>query len=145
MGGGKGGSDFDPKGKSEGEIMRFCQALMIELYRHLGSNTDIPAGDIGVGGREVGYMAGMMKKLSNDTSCVFTGKGLSFGGSLARPEATGFGTVYFAEEMLKLVVKALRKNCAISGSGNVAQFAAEKAMYLGAKVVSLSDSNGTVM
>lgn len=145
MGGGKGGSDFDPKGKSEGEIMRFCQALMIELYRHLGSNTDIPAGDIGVGGREVGYMAGMMKKLSNDTSCVFTGKGLSFGGSLARPEATGYGTVYFAEEMLKTQGQSFKdKVVAISGSGNVAQYAAEKAMFLGAKVVSLSDSNGTV-
>ena len=103
MGGGKGGSDFDPKGKSDAEIMRFCQALMIELYRHLGPNTDIPAGDIGVGAREVGYMAGMMKKLSNDTACVFTGKGISFGGSLMRPEATGYGTVYFAEEMLKHV------------------------------------------
>lgn len=145
MGGGKGGSDFDPKGKSEGEIMRFCQALMIELYRYLGSNTDIPAGDIGVGGREVGYMAGMMKKLSNDTSCVFTGKGLTFGGSLARPEATGFGTVYFAEEMLKTRGDSFKdKIVTISGSGNVAQYAAEKAMYLGAKVVSLSDSAGTV-
>ncbi|BBL21365.1 NADP-specific glutamate dehydrogenase [Acinetobacter radioresistens DSM 6976 = NBRC 102413 = CIP 103788] len=145
MGGGKGGSDFDPKGKSEGEIMRFCQALMIELYRHLGSNTDIPAGDIGVGGREVGYMAGMMKKLSNDTSSVFTGKGLSFGGSLARPEATGYGTVYFAEEMLKTRNEVFQgKVVAISASGNVAQYAADKAMFLGAKVVSLSDSNGTV-
>ena len=145
MGGGKGGSDFNPKGKSEGEIMRFCQALMIELYRHLGSNTDIPAGDIGVGGREVGYMAGMMKKLSNDTSSVFTGKGLSFGGSLARPEATGYGTVYFAEEMLKTKGNCFQdKVVTISGSGNVAQFAAEKAMFLGAKVVSLSDSAGTV-
>jgi glutamate dehydrogenase (NADP+) len=125
--------------------MRFCQALMIELYRHLGSNTDIPAGDIGVGGREVGYMAGMMKKLSNDTSCVFTGKGLAFGGSLARPEATGYGTVYFAEEMLKTRGDSFHgKTVTISGSGNVAQFAAEKAMFLGAKVVSLSDSNGTV-
>ena len=145
MGGGKGGSDFDPKGKSDGEIMRFCQALMIELYRHLGANTDIPAGDIGVGGREVGYMAGMMKKLSNDTACVFTGKGLSFGGSLARPEATGYGTVYFAKEMLKTRGDSFQdKVVTISGSGNVAQFAAEKAMYLGAKVVSLSDSAGTV-
>jgi glutamate dehydrogenase (NADP+) len=145
MGGGKGGSDFDPKGKSEGEIMRFCQALMIELYRHLGSNTDIPAGDIGVGGREVGYMAGMMKKLSNDTACVFTGKGLSFGGSLMRPEATGYGTVYFAEEMLKVRNDSFAgKVVSISGSGNVAQYAAEKAMFLGAKVVTLSDSNGTV-
>ena len=145
MGGGKGGSDFDPKGKSDDEIMRFCQALMIELYRHLGSNTDIPAGDIGVGGREVGYMAGMMKKLSNDTSCVFTGKGLSFGGSLMRPEATGYGTVYFAEEMLKTRGDSfVGKTVSISGSGNVAQYAAEKAIFLGAKVVTLSDSNGTV-
>ncbi|AOA59880.1 NADP-specific glutamate dehydrogenase [Acinetobacter larvae] len=145
MGGGKGGSDFDPKGKSEAEIMRFCQALMVELYRHLGSNTDIPAGDIGVGAREVGFMAGMMKKLSNDTSCVFTGKGMSFGGSLARPEATGYGAVYFAEEMLKTRGEKFQgKTVAISGSGNVAQFAADKAMFLGAKVVSLSDSNGTV-
>ena len=145
MGGGKGGSDFNPKGKSEGEIMRFCQALMIELYRHLGSNTDIPAGDIGVGGREVGDIAGMMKKLGNDTFSVFTGKGLSFGGSLARPEATGYGTVYFAEEMLKTRGDCFKdKVVTISGSGNVAQFAAEKAMFLGAKVVSLSDSAGTV-
>ena len=145
MGGGKGGSDFDPKGKSDAEIMRFCQALMLELYRHLGSDTDIPAGDIGVGGREVGYMAGMMKKLSNDTACVFTGKGISFGGSLARPEATGYGTVYFAEEMLKTRGQSfVGKTVSISGSGNVAQFAAEKAMFLGAKVVTFSDSNGTV-
>lgn len=145
MGGGKGGSDFDPKGKSEAEIMRFCQALILELYRHLGANTDIPAGDIGVGGREVGYMAGMMKKLSNDTACVFTGKGISFGGSLMRPEATGYGAVYFAEEMLKTRGQSFNgKTVSISGSGNVAQFAAEKAMFLGAKVVSLSDSNGTV-
>ncbi|EFF83063.1 Glu/Leu/Phe/Val dehydrogenase, dimerization domain protein [Acinetobacter haemolyticus ATCC 19194] len=145
MGGGKGGSDFDPKGKSEAEIMRFCQALMIELYRHLGPNTDIPAGDIGVGGREVGFMAGMMKKLSNDTACVFTGKGVSFGGSLMRPEATGYGAVYFAEEMLKTRGENFTdKIVSISGSGNVAQFAAEKAMFLGAKVVTLSDSNGTV-
>ena len=145
MGGGKGGSDFDPKGKSEAEVMRFCQALMIELYRHLGANTDVPAGDIGVGGREVGYMAGMMKKLSNDTACVFTGKGISFGGSLMRPEATGYGTVYFAEEMLKTRGESFYgKTVSISGSGNVAQYAAEKAMFLGAKVVTLSDSNGTV-
>ncbi|RZF51593.1 NADP-specific glutamate dehydrogenase [Acinetobacter halotolerans] len=145
MGGGKGGSDFDPKGKSEAEIMRFCQALMLELYRHLGPNTDIPAGDIGVGGREVGFMAGMMKKLSNDTACVFTGKGVSFGGSLMRPEATGYGAVYFAEEMLKTRGENFTdKTVSISGSGNVAQFAAEKAMFLGAKVVTLSDSNGTV-
>lgn len=145
MGGGKGGSDFDPKGKSDNEIMRFCQALIVELYRHLGPNTDIPAGDIGVGGREVGYMAGMMKKLSNDTSAVFTGKGISFGGSLIRPEATGYGTVYFAEEMLKTKQQNFKdKIVSISGSGNVAQFAAEKAISLGAKVVTLSDSNGTV-
>ena len=145
MGGGKGGSDFDPKDQSDAEIMRFCQALMFELYRHLGANTDIPAGDIGVGAREVGYMAGMMKKLSNDTACVFTGKGLPFGGSLMRPEATGYGTVYFAEEMLKTRGDSfVGKTVSISGSGNVAQYAAEKAMFLGAKVVTLSDSNGTV-
>lgn len=142
---GKGGSDFNPKGKSDAEIMRFCQALIIELYRHLGPNTDIPAGDIGVGAREVGYMAGMMKKLSNDTACVFTGKGISFGGSLMRPEATGYGTVYFAEEMLKARGQSFAgKTVSVSGSGNVAQYAAEKAMFLGAKVVTLSDSNGTV-
>lgn len=145
MGGGKGGSDFNPKNKSEAEIMRFCQALMLELHRHLGADTDIPAGDIGVGAREVGYMAGMMKKLSNDTAAVFTGKGVSFGGSLMRPEATGYGTVYFAEEMLKTRGQNfLNKTVSISGSGNVAQYAAEKAMFLGAKVVTLSDSNGTV-
>ncbi len=145
MGGGKGGSDFNPKNKSEAEIMRFCQALMLELHRHLGADTDIPAGDIGVGAREVGYMAGMMKKLSNDTAAVFTGKGVSFGGSLMRPEATGYGTVYFAEEMLKTRGQNfLGKTVSISGSGNVAQYAAEKAMFLGAKVVTLSDSNGTV-
>ncbi len=120
MGGGKGGSDFDPKGKSEGEVMRFCQALMTELYRHLGADTDVPAGDIGVGGREVGFMAGMMKKLSNNTACVFTGKGLSFGGSLIRPEATGYGLVYFTEAMLNATVWVL-KGCAFpfSGSGDV--------------------------
>lgn len=145
LGGGKGGSDFNPKGKSEGEIMRFCQALMLELYRHLGPDTDIPAGDIGVGGREVGYMAGMMKKLSNNTASVFTGKGISFGGSLVRPEATGYGAVYFAEEMLKTRHDSFNhKTVIISGSGNVAQYAAEKAMALGAKVVTLSDSSGTV-
>ncbi|MFB2538638.1 MULTISPECIES: NADP-specific glutamate dehydrogenase [unclassified Acinetobacter] len=145
MGGGKGGSDFDPKGKSDLEIMHFCQALMLELHRHLGSDTDVPAGDIGVGAREVGYMAGMMKKLSNDASCVFTGKGLSFGGSLIRPEATGYGTVYFAQEMLKTRGESFKdKVVIISGSGNVAQYAAQKAMQFGAKVVSLSDSSGTV-
>ncbi|WP_272683030.1 MULTISPECIES: NADP-specific glutamate dehydrogenase, partial [Providencia] len=146
MGGGKGGSDFDPKGKSYGEVMRFCQSLMTELYRHLGADTDVPAGDIGVGGREVGFMAGMMKKLSNDTSCVFTGKGLSFGGSLIRPEATGYGLVYFTNAMLKrhgLGFEGMR--VAVSGSGNVAQYTIEKCMELGAKVVTASDSNGTVV
>lgn len=145
MGGGKGGSDFDPKGKSDAEVMRFCQAFMLELYRHIGSNTDVPAGDIGVGGREVGFLAGMYKKLSNDTSSVLTGKGMSFGGSLIRPEATGYGTVYFAEEMLKTRGDSFKdKVVAISGSGNVAQYAVEKCIELGAKVVTLSDSNGTV-
>ncbi len=145
MGGGKGGSDFDPKGKSDGEVMRFCQALMVELYRHLGPNTDMPAGDIGVGGREVGFMAGMMKKLSNDASCVFTGKGMAFGGSLMRPEATGYGNVYFAEEMLRTRGMNLNgQTVSVSGSGNVAQYAAEKATDLGAKVVTLSDSNGMI-
>ncbi|HAD0220407.1 TPA_asm: NADP-specific glutamate dehydrogenase [Salmonella enterica subsp. enterica serovar Typhimurium] len=157
MGGGKGGSDFDPKGKSEGEVMRFCQALMTELYRHLGPDTDVPAGDIGVGGREVGFMAGMMRKLSNNSSCVFTGKGLSFGGSLIRPEATGYGLVYFTEAMLKrhgLGFEAMLKRhglgfegmrVAVSGSGNVAQYAIEKAMAFGARVVTASDSSGTVV
>lgn len=145
MGGGKGGSDFDPKGKSDGEVMRFCQALVLELYRHLGSNTDVPAGDIGVGAREVGFMAGMMKKISNDASCVFTGKGLAYGGSLMRPEATGYGTVYFAEEMLHRTGKSFDgMTVSISGSGNVAQYAVEKALDLGAKVVTVSDSGGTV-
>jgi glutamate dehydrogenase (NADP+) len=146
MGGGKGGSDFDPKGKSAGEVMRFCQAFVTELFRHVGADTDVPAGDIGVGGREVGFIAGMMKKLSNRADCVFTGKGLSFGGSLIRPEATGYGTVYFAEEMLKqkgLSFEGLRVS--VSGSGNVAQYAVEKAMALGAKVVTVSDSSGTVV
>ncbi|MEQ4676011.1 NADP-specific glutamate dehydrogenase [Providencia vermicola] len=146
MGGGKGGSDFDPKGKSTGEVMRFCQALMTELYRHIGSNTDVPAGDIGVGAREVGFMTGMMKKLSNDTSCVFTGKGLSFGGSLIRPEATGYGLVYFTNAMLQrhgLSFDGMR--VAVSGSGNVAQYTIEKCMELGAKVVTASDSSGTVV
>lgn len=146
MGGGKGGSDFDPKGKSQGEVMRFCQALMTELYRHLGPDTDVPAGDIGVGGREVGFMAGMMRKLSNNSACVFTGKGLSFGGSLIRPEATGYGLIYFTEAMLKrhgLGFEGAR--VAVSGSGNVAQYAIEKAMELGARVVTASDSNGTVV
>ncbi|HMN80810.1 MAG TPA: NADP-specific glutamate dehydrogenase [Burkholderiaceae bacterium] len=146
MGGGKGGSDFDPKGKSPGEVMRFCQAFVTELFRHVGADTDVPAGDIGVGGREVGFMAGMMKKLTNRADCVFTGKGMSFGGSLIRPEATGYGTVYFAQEMLKqkgLDLQGLRVG--VSGSGNVAQYAVEKAMALGAKVVTVSDSSGTVV
>lgn len=146
MGGGKGGSDFDPKGKSNGEIMRFCQALMTELYRHLGPDTDVPAGDIGVGGREVGYMAGMMKKLSNNTGCVFTGKGLSFGGSLIRPEATGYGLVYFTEAMLKRHGSGLAgKRVSVSGSGNVSQYTIEKAMELGAKVITASDSGGSIV
>ncbi|MFO1219835.1 MAG: NADP-specific glutamate dehydrogenase [Burkholderiaceae bacterium] len=146
MGGGKGGSDFDPKGKSPGEVMRFCQAFASELFRHVGSDTDVPAGDIGVGGREVGYIAGMVKKLTNDASCVFTGKGMSFGGSLIRPEATGYGTVYFADEMLKtrgLDFQGLKVS--VSGSGNVAQYAVEKAMALGAKVLTVSDSSGTIV
>ena len=145
MGGGKGGSDFDPKGKSPAEVMRFCQAFVTELYRHVGPDTDVPAGDIGVGGREVGYMAGMYKKLSNTAASVFTGKGLAFGGSLIRPEATGYGTVYFAREMLATRGQSFEgKTVSVSGSGNVAQYAVEKAMELGAKVVSVSDSSGTV-
>ena len=145
MGGGKGGSDFDPKGRSPGEVMRFCQAFVSELFRHIGSDTDVPAGDIGVGGREVGFMAGMMKKLSNRADCVFTGKGLSFGGSLIRPEATGYGTVYFAEEMLQRSGRSFAgMRVAVSGSGNVAQYVVEKALHLGAKVVTVSDSSGTV-
>ncbi len=145
MGGGKGGSDFDPKGKSNGEIMRFCQAFASELFRHIGPDTDVPAGDIGVGGREVGFIAGMYKKLSTNSASVFTGKGLSFGGSLIRPEATGYGTVYFAQEMLATRGQEFAgKKVSVSGSGNVAQYAVEKAMQLGAKVVSVSDSSGTV-
>jgi len=146
MGGAKGGADFDPKGRSAGEVMRFCQAFVSELFRHVGADTDVPAGDIGVGGREVGFMAGMLKKLSNRADCVFTGKGLSFGGSLIRPEATGYGTVYFAEEMLKRKSMSLQGlRVSVSGSGNVAQYAVEKAMALGAKVVTVSDSTGTVV
>ena len=145
MGGGKGGSDFDPKGKSELEIMRFCQAFMSELYRHIGPNLDVPAGDIGVGGREVGYMYGQYKKLANEFTSVLTGKPITFGGSLIRPEATGYGTVYFAQEMLKTKGMDFEgKLVSVSGSGNVAQYAAEKAMRYGAKVITLSDSNGTV-
>jgi glutamate dehydrogenase (NADP+) len=146
MGGGKGGSDFDPKGKSPAEVMRFCQAFVQELFRHVGPDTDVPAGDIGVGGREVGFMAGMYKKLANNAASVFTGKGLSFGGSLVRPEATGYGTVYFADEMLKTRGKSFQGlRVSVSGSGNVAQYAVEKAMALGAKVITVSDSSGTVM
>jgi len=146
MGGGKGGSDFDPKGKSPAEVMRFCQAFVMELFRHVGPDTDVPAGDIGVGGREVGYMAGMVKKLSNSAASVFTGKGLSFGGSLVRPEATGYGTVYFADEMLKTRGKSFEGlRVSVSGSGNVAQYAVEKAMALGAKVITVSDSSGTII
>ncbi|MDT4829057.1 NADP-specific glutamate dehydrogenase [compost metagenome] len=146
MGGGKGGSDFDPKGKSQGEVMRFCQALVTELFRHVGSDTDVPAGDVGVGGREVGFMAGMVKKLTNRADCVFTGKGLSFGGSLIRPEATGYGNVYFAQEMLKRKGRSFDGlRVSVSGAGNVAQYTIEKAMALGAKVVTVSDSSGTVV
>ena len=146
MGGGKGGSDFDPKGKSDNEVMRFCQAFVSELFRHVGSDTDVPAGDIGVGGREVGFIAGMYKKLANRADCVFTGKGLSFGGSLIRPEATGYGVVYFADEMLKTKGLGFEgKRVLVSGSGNVAQYAVEKAMQLGAKVITVSDSGGTVL
>ncbi|OON35664.1 glutamate dehydrogenase [Izhakiella australiensis] len=146
MGGAKGGSDFNPKGKSDAEVMRFCQALMTELYRHLGPDTDVPAGDIGVGGREVGFMAGMMKKLSNNTACVFTGKGLSFGGSLIRPEATGYGLVYFTNAMLKRHGLGFEgSRVVVSGAGNVAQYAIEKAMELGARVITASDSAGTVV
>uniref|UniRef100_UPI00403E4138 NADP-specific glutamate dehydrogenase n=1 Tax=Pseudoxanthomonas koreensis TaxID=266061 RepID=UPI00403E4138 len=145
MGGGKGGSDFDPKGKSDGEVMRFCQALMLELYRYLGPDTDVPAGDIGVGAREVGYMAGMMKKLSNQAGCVFTGKGIAYGGSLMRPEATGYGTVYFVEQMLQYANRQTHgADVLISGSGNVAQYAAFKSTELGGKVLTFSDSDGTL-
>lgn len=145
MGGGKGGSDFDPKGKSEMEIMRFCQSFMTELSRHIGPNTDVPAGDIGVGGREIGYMFGQYKRLRNEFTGVLTGKGIEWGGSLIRPEATGYGAVFFAQEMLKTRGMDFKgKIVAISGSGNVAQYACEKATQFGAKVVTLSDSNGTI-
>lgn len=146
MGGGKGGSDFDPKGKSDNEIMRFCHAFMTELYRHIGHNTDVPAGDIGVGAREIGFMFGMYKKLNNTFTGVLTGKGQSWGGSLIRPEATGYGTVYFADNMLKLKNDSFKgKKVVISGSGNVAQYAAEKAIELGATVLTLSDSGGYIV
>ena len=145
MGGGKGGSDFDPKGKSDNEIMRFCHAFMSELSRHIGHNTDVPAGDIGVGGREIGFLFGMYKKLRNEFTGVLTGKGMSWGGSLIRPEATGYGTVYFAQNMLETKGDTLKgKTVAVSGSGNVAQYACEKATQLGAKVVTLSDSSGYI-
>ncbi len=145
MGGGKGGSDFDPKGKSDNEVMRFCHAFMAELFRHIGPNTDVPAGDIGVGGREIGFMFGAYKKLSNEFTGVLTGKGASWGGSLIRPEATGYGDVYFAENMLKRKGDSIKgKVVVVSGSGNVAQYATEKATELGAKVVTMSDSSGYI-
>jgi glutamate dehydrogenase (NADP+) len=145
MGGGKGGSDFDPKGKSDNEIMRFCQSFMTELTRHIGADTDVPAGDIGVGGREVGYMFGQYKRMRNEFTGVFTGKGISFGGSLIRPEATGYGNVYFAQSMLNTRGESFKgKVVTVSGSGNVAQFACQKATELGAKVVTMSDSSGYI-
>jgi len=145
MGGGKGGADFDPKGRSDMEVMRFCQSFMAELHKHIGADVDVPAGDIGVGGREVGYMFGMYKKLEGEFSSVLTGKGVPFGGSLIRPEATGYGTVYFAEDMLMRRSQSLEgMRVVISGSGNVAQYAAQKAMHLGGKVIAMSDSGGTV-
>ena len=145
MGGGKGGSDFNPKGRSENEIMRFCQAFMTELYRHIGPNTDVPAGDIGVGSREIGYMYGQYKKLANEFTGVLTGKGITWGGSLIRPEATGYGTVYFAQDMLASVNDGIKgKKVVISGSGNVAQFAAEKILHFGGKVLTMSDSSGFI-
>ena len=145
MGGGKGGSDFDPKGKSDGEIMRFCHSFMSELFRHIGSNTDVPAGDIGVGAREIGFLFGMYKKLNNEFTGVLTGKGLSWGGSLIRPEATGYGTVYFAQKMLETQGKDFKdKRVVISGSGNVAQYAVEKCIEIGAKVLTVSDSSGYI-
>ncbi len=145
MGGGKGGSDFDPKGKSDNEVMRFCQSFMTELSRHIGPDTDVPAGDIGVGGREIGYMFGQYKRLRNEFTGVLTGKGLNWGGSLIRPEATGYGCVYFVEEMLKTRGETLKgKVCAVSGAGNVAQYTVEKLIQLGAKVVTLSDSDGYI-
>jgi len=145
MGGGKGGSDFDPKGKSDNEVMRFCQSFMSELYRHIGPDTDVPAGDIGVGGREIGFLFGQYKRLANEFTGVLTGKGLSWGGSLIRPEATGYGSVYFAAEMLKSRKDSLdRKLCLVSGSGNVSQYTVEKLLDLGAKPITLSDSNGVI-
>ena len=145
MGGGKGGADFNPKGRSDTEVMRFCQSFMSELFRHIGPNNDVPAGDIGVGGREIGYLFGQYKKLRNEFSGVLTGKGVSWGGSLIRPEATGYGVVYFTNKMLNHIDDSIKnKNVVISGSGNVAQFAAEKCIHLGAKVLTLSDSSGYI-
>ena len=145
IGGGKGGSDFDPKGKSDNEVMRFCQSFMSELYRHIGPNTDVPAGDIGVGGREIGYLFGQYKRLSNESASVLTGKGLDWGGSLIRPEATGYGAVYFAAEMLATRNGSMEgKTCLVSGSGNVAQYTVEKILDLGGKVVTMSDSAGFI-
>jgi len=145
MGGGKGGSDFDPKGKSDNEVMRFCQSFMSELYRHIGPDTDVPAGDIGVGGREIGFLFGQYKRLANEFTGVLTGKGLAWGGSLIRPEATGYGAVYFAEEMLKTRKESLEgKICVVSGSGNVSQYTIEKLLNLGAKPVTVSDSDGAI-
>jgi len=145
MGGGKGGSDFDPKGKSDDEVMRFCQSFMTELYRHIGPNTDVPAGDIGVGGREIGFLFGQYKRLANEFTGVLTGKGLNWGGSLIRPEATGYGSVYFAAEMLTTRNETLSdKRCLVSGSGNVAQYTVEKLLDLGARVLTLSDSSGYI-
>jgi glutamate dehydrogenase/leucine dehydrogenase len=146
MGGGKGGSDFDPKGKSDNEVMRFCQSFMTELYRHIGPDTDVPAGDIGVGAREIGYLFGQYKRIANRFNGVLTGKGLAYGGSLIRPEATGYGAVYFAEEMLATHGESVRtKTAAVSGSGNVAQYAVEKLIEYGAKPITLSDSSGTIV
>lgn len=146
MGGGKGGSDFDPKGKSDGEVMRFCQSFMSELFRHIGADTDVPAGDIGVGGREIGFLFGQYKKLVNRFEGVLTGKGLNWGGSLIRPEATGYGQVYFAEEMLKTRGESMKgKTCVVSGSGNVAQYAVEKVLQLGGRVLTMSDSDGFIV
>ena len=145
MGGGKGGSDFDPKGKSDNEVLRFCQSFMTELYRHIGQDTDVPAGDIGVGGREIGYMFGQYKRIRNEFTGVLTGKGIEWGGSLIRPEATGYGAVYFAEEMLKTRNESIKdKTAVVSGSGNVAQYTVEKLLALGAHVLTLSDSSGYI-
>ena len=146
MGGGKGGSDFDPKGKSDNEVMRFCQSFMTELYRHIGPDTDVPAGDIGVGGREIGFLFGQYKRIANRFNGVLTGKGMAYGGSLIRPEATGYGAVYFAQEMLALRGDSCQgKVATVSGSGNVAQYTVEKLNEFGAKVVTLSDSGGTIV